>query len=350
MERGSQRDDVAQSTRIVSEVNLEENGKQIGFLRVPHSVHESAYGYIPVPIACLQNGSGPRVLLVAGNHGDEYEGQIALSRLCQSLELRDVNGRLVILTAANVPAAIAGRRTSPIEVPGLGNLNRSFPGDPNGSPTSMIAHYIDSVLLPQSDYVLDLHSGGTSLMYVPSAETRRTVDPRKFEAALGLLRMFGAPISYIARLTTRLNLAAAAVNRGVVYMGTELGGGGTVSERPLRLAEDGIRRVLRHVGMLPSDYRVTEPCVTRVMEVGGSDYYVHAPQDGVFEPYAELGAEIAGGDTAGFVHCPEDPRRTPAEVHFARSGFVLCTRPLARVRRGDCLYHLATDCAGEVNN
>jgi predicted deacylase len=57
-------------------------------------------------------------------------------------------------------------RTSPLDE---GNLNRSFPGDPYGGPTAQIADYIESVLLPQCDFVFDFHSGGSSLTYVPSA-------------------------------------------------------------------------------------------------------------------------------------------------------------------------------------
>ena len=56
-----------------------------GWLHLPHSVTRSAYGVIPIPIAVVKNGMGPQVLLTGGTHGDEYEGQIALTRLVQSL-------------------------------------------------------------------------------------------------------------------------------------------------------------------------------------------------------------------------------------------------------------------------
>ena len=104
-------------------------GKATGFVRVPHSVHRSAYGWIPIPIVRIKNGDGPNVLMQAGNHGDEWEGQIGLGNLIRSLEPKDIKGRLVILPSANFPAAMAGQRTSPIDD---GNLNRSFPGDRRG--------------------------------------------------------------------------------------------------------------------------------------------------------------------------------------------------------------------------
>src|ERR1043166_8938898 len=149
-------------SRLSPKIDLDGDGKQTGFLRLPHSVHRSAYGWIPIPIARISNrgvnGSGPTILLMAGNHGDEYEGQVALGRLIRELDPAEVRGRVIILPSANFPAAMAGTRTSPLD---QGNLNRSFPGDPAGGPTAQIAYYIEHELLPRCDFVLDIHSGGS---------------------------------------------------------------------------------------------------------------------------------------------------------------------------------------------
>src|SRR5512144_1559787 len=102
-------------SRITAEIDYDMQGKQTGFLRLPHSVHRSAYGWIPIPVACIRNGDGPTVLVMAGNHGDEYEGQIACAKLLRALDARDVRGRIVFLTSSNFPAAMAGMRTSPID-------------------------------------------------------------------------------------------------------------------------------------------------------------------------------------------------------------------------------------------
>ena len=68
-------------SRISADIDFSKNGKHHGFLRLPYSSHESAYGWIPIPVTSIRNGEGPRVLLVAGNHGDEYEGQVTLMNL-----------------------------------------------------------------------------------------------------------------------------------------------------------------------------------------------------------------------------------------------------------------------------
>src|SRR3954466_14875021 len=151
---------------LVPEVDFDAEGAQYGFVRLFHSVHRSAYGYIPIPIVVLKNGTGPTALFISGTHGDEYEGQVALCNLARSLKPEMIQGRVIILPAANLPAAVAGRGAPPIDE---GNLNRLFPGDPDGSVTEQIAFYIEHELVARADLVVDLHSGGSSLMYVPSA-------------------------------------------------------------------------------------------------------------------------------------------------------------------------------------
>src|SRR5205814_5372332 len=172
-------------SRLSPEIDLDGHGRQTGFLRLPHSVHRSAYDWIPIPIAQSgnkgANGSGPTVLLMAGNHGDEYEGQVALGRLIRELDPGEVQGRIIILPSANFPAAMAGSRTSPLD---QGNLNRSFPGDSTGGPTAQIAYYIEHELLPRCDFVLDIHSGGSSLTYLPSTLGRRPDTPEGVERAI----------------------------------------------------------------------------------------------------------------------------------------------------------------------
>ena len=120
--------DFSAVSRLSADIDLHAEGKATGFVRVPHSVHRSAYGWIPIPIVRIKNGDGPNVLMQAGNHGDEWEGQIGLGNLIRALRPEDIKGRLVILPSANFPAAMAGQRTSPIDD---GNLNRSFPGNPD---------------------------------------------------------------------------------------------------------------------------------------------------------------------------------------------------------------------------
>jgi predicted deacylase len=282
---------------------------------------------------------------MGGNHGDEYEGQIALCRLIRELEPGQVNGRIIVLPASNLPAAMAGVRVSPIDE---GNLNRSFPGDPDGTPTGAIAHYIDTVLYPLADFHHDLHAGGSSLQYLPFASMRRSADAALNQRARDALLAFGAPIGLVWDFSPDLRLSSvAAVNHGLVSLGGEFGGGGSVSARGVGIIERGLRNLLAHAGILdasnaPGDFAGP----TRLMEVRNRSYYVYAPDAGLFEPAVELGATVRAGELCGQVHFVDNPGRAPETCHFEGDGMVICKRHFGRVERGDCVVHLATDCAG----
>jgi predicted deacylase len=329
-------------SRIVPEVDFDKDGRQQGFLRLPHSVHASAYGFLPIPIVVLKNGDGPTALLVSGTHGDEYEGQVALCNLVKSLDPGRIRGRVIILPAANYPAALAGRRTSPIDD---GNLNRMFPGDPEGSVTQQIAYYIEHELIPLADLVCDLHSGGSSLMYVPSALLGFWQPQGGSEAGLAALRAFASPVAFVAESAQGGNrtLSGGAVRQGVVAIGTELGGSGHVTPAALRIAERGVNNLLVHAGILSEASRIAADGPTRFLRVGGPDYYVYASEHGLYEPLVELGDMVQAGQPAARIHQPETPWAKPATVNFERDGFLLCKRMPGRTERGDCLFHLGTD-------
>ena len=279
-------------SRIVAEVDFEKNGRQQGFLRLFHSVHSSAYGFIPLPIVVLKNGDGPTALLVSGTHGDEYEGQVALSNLVKSLDPARIHGRVIILPAANYPAAMAGLRTSPID---QGNLNRLFPGDANGTVTQQIAYYIEEELIPLADIVCDLHSGGSSLMYVPSA-LYGGWERGGSEKAIAALKAFGAPVAYVSAAGPggNLTLSGGAARKGVIALGTEAGGSGHVTRAALRMVERGVNNVLVHQGILPD---------SRAHRAGWADAVFGGRRGGLFRlragEWAVRAAGGARGDGAG---------------------------------------------------
>ncbi|MDW3223833.1 MAG: succinylglutamate desuccinylase/aspartoacylase family protein [Paracoccaceae bacterium] len=334
-------------TSVICEVDFDASGKQAGFLRVPHSVHRSAYGWIPVPITCIRNGDGPTLVIMAGNHGDEYEGQIAVSNLARSLEAADIRGRLILLPMVNAPAAEAGLRSSPIDD---GNLNRLFPGNPSGTPTEMIAHYVEEVLMPLADYSVDLHSGGSSLFYPPTLLRGQGHSPEEAKALIGLQEAFDLPYTWVftsggGRNSTARTAMGAANRKGIINVMAELGGGGEVTPEILHRTERGLRRVLHSLGMLPG-YVPDVALGTRELNAKGS---VYAYASGLFEPLRSIGDDVTGGETVGLVHHPETPESEPTEIISPYEGIVLCRRAMAQVVRGDAVFQIASDAAPKAS-
>lgn len=326
------------------DVDLEQSGKHAGHVFIPHSVTRSAYGNVAIPLVVLKNGEGPTVLLTAGNHGDEFEGQIVAGRLAHRLQAADIHGRLIIVPGLNFPAAAAGLRVSPLDG---GNLNRSFPGDPRGTITEQIAYYVHSALMPEADVVIDLHSGGSSLDYLSTAFTNISGDRELDHAALKAMQVFGAPLTMVYEEQDDPRRAFSSAHRnGCIYLSTELGGAGSVNVDNLALSWAGTVRLLLHFGLLKQSASL-EPIRaavrTRFVQVPDRSHQLHASTGGIFEPRFKLGDEVRSGQLAGLTYSQLEPTREPVPSHFKADGFVICRRHPALVEAGDCLAHTAVD-------
>jgi len=327
-----------------SDVDFERDGKQVDHLFIPHSIHRSAYGHVAIPIVVLRNGAGPTVLLTAGNHGDEFEGQIVAGRIARALEASDIRGRLIIVPGLNFPAASSGSRVSPLDG---GNLNRSFPGEARGTPTQQIAYYLHTVLMPMADVVIDLHSGGSSLDYMSTGFTHTCQDPERDRAALAAMRVFGAPLTMVFQDDDDPRRAfASALGNGCLYLSTELGGTGSVNVDNLSFSYAGTARLLAHFGILQRTEAlgpVRAPEKTRFVQIPTRAHQLHASAAGIFEPHFKLGDEVRAGQLAGLTYSQHEPTREPMPSHFKADGFVICRRHPALVEAGDCLAHTAID-------
>ena len=71
---------------IRATVDYSLQGRQFGHLYIPYSYNLAGWANLMVPIAVINNGPGPTALVLAGNHGDEYPGQVAVMRLHRKLQ------------------------------------------------------------------------------------------------------------------------------------------------------------------------------------------------------------------------------------------------------------------------
>src|SRR3990167_10702094 len=100
------------ATTLSATVDFDRDGVQHGFIKLPYSHDQSAWGCIMIPISVVKNGIGPTALLTGGNHGDENEGITSLLKLANELSAQEVHGRVIIVPAMNYPAVQNGSRTS----------------------------------------------------------------------------------------------------------------------------------------------------------------------------------------------------------------------------------------------
>lgn len=136
--------------------------------------------------------------------------------------------------------------------------------------------------------------------------------------------------------------SAAGQGLGVPVLTAELGGGATLSQAGLAIAEQGLRRVLQRYGILQGeDSSPASP--TRFMRVRGRGAFVYAMRKGLFEPAARMGEVVQAGQLAGVIHTIHRPWEAPEPVAFTEGGMVACRRAPMLTEPGDCLYKLLVD-------
>ncbi len=323
---------------IAPTIPLDADGKHHGFLRLPYSRDDSAWGSVMIPITVVRNGEGPTALLTGANHGDEYEGPVALQDLALRLEPKDIRGRVIIVPALNYPAFRAGLRTSPVDG---GNMNRTFPGRPDGTVTEKIADFFATQLVPQADIVVDFHSGGKTLDFVPFASAHVLDDKRQQAACLAAVKAFNAPYTTMLLEIDSVGMYDTAVEeQGKVFVTTELGGGGTATARSIAIAKKGVRNVLCHAGILNGDPEIG-PSI--LLDMPDGDCFVFSEDDGLIEPVRDLGDAVEAGDVLARVWTTDRTGRPPVDYRASRSGILAARHFPGLIKSGDCLAVVAVE-------
>ena len=325
---------------VTPTVDFGAEGVQHGVLRLPYSSNEAAWSAILIPVAVIANGTGPTAVLFGGNHGDEYEGPIALYDLARTLDPATISGRVIIVPALNWPAFAAGARVSPID---QGNLNRMFPGDPRGTTTAKIADYVTHHLLPHADIVLDFHSGGKTLDFLPYAASHHLPDAEQHRRCIEAVTAFGAPWSMVMRELDAVGmLDTTAESLGKVFVTTELGGAGTARAETVAIAKRGVRNLLRHAGILKD--RPVEQTATRWLDMPDDAPCFHLAEcDGVLEPCVDLGAVVQKGDRLARIHPLGRTGQASAECVAAMDGILATRHVPGLIRAGNCLAVIAVE-------
>jgi N-alpha-acetyl-L-2,4-diaminobutyrate deacetylase len=317
-------------------VNFEQDGIQHGFLRLPYSRDDSAWGSVMIPTTVIKNGEGPTALLTGGNHGDEYEGPIALFDLARSLSADDVRGRIIIIPAMNYPAFQAGARTSPID---RGNLNRSFPGRPDGTVTQKIADFFSRYLLPQADVVLDFHSGGKTLDFLPFAAAHILPDKDQEARAFAAVKAFSAPYSMRMLEIDAVGMYdTQAEEMGKVFVTTELGGGGTARAETISIAKRGVRNVLVASGLVQGEVEASR---TQWLDMPSSECFRFAEDDGLIETCVDLAAPVRKGEVLAKIYPIGRTGVAPIECRAGLDGILAARHFPGLVKAGDCVAVVA---------
>jgi predicted deacylase len=314
---------------------------------------DGSWGYSLVPLTVINglrpasgDGPPPGVAAFGGTHGNEYEGPIAVKRLCRDLDPSEVCGRVILMPQLSESACRAGTRFSPED--GV-NMNRAFPGNPKGSLSYRIAHFVKTRIFPQVRVVLDIHAGGNEAAFPLCASLHPIPDARQYAETVRAASLFDTPFVYVySRQMASGLLSDEAEDEGKITVGGEFGYGGGADPRGILHAYEGIRNVLRHYRLLEGEPvkidtgRRTPPRLVQAPELRD---YIPCPRDGVWERLVDPGAEVKEGDLLGWLHDFSDHASEPLEIRAHRSGVVIAIHFGAVPKKGLTLFVIAQDAA-----
>lgn len=292
---------------------------------------------ITIPVLTVQGShAGPTLLVTAGVHGDEFEGMLAIWRVYESLIPAELHGTFVGVPIANPPAYEAGLRTNPDD---RQDLARVFPGDRQGTVTEQLAHLLTERFLRHADLYCDLHSAGQYYAIAPLAGYQLRSEPL-LSAQRQAARAFGLPLVWGTPVLPGRSLSAAG-DLGIPAIYAEVQGEGRCRAEDVARHEEGIRRLLAHLRMIPQKLSQKDPewlVEDDRPEAGFLQMQNRAPLSGFFESKVVLWEAVTPGQPLGQIRTA--PGTITHLLTAACTGRVAFLRTFPRVLAGDPLCTL----------
>jgi len=279
---------------ILGSIEAQAGTSVSGYLEVPPGVDQAAR----IPVSVIHGARpGPTLALVAGTHGYEYPPITALQRLRGALDPAKLSGTILMVHVANPPSFL-GRTiyTSPVDGK---NLNRVYPGKPDGTISERIAHAITTQVIERADYLVDMHGGDGNEILRPYIYMPVTGNVELDRKVRGMALAFG--LDHIVIDTAPLADPANSVftdqtglSRGIPAITTETGQLGSNDDYWVDLAQDGVMNLMRHLRM------IDEKEIPNQGVVWLNDYEViRAEATGVFQASVRDGYAVAKGTLIG---------------------------------------------------
>lgn len=268
---------------------------------------------------------GPTILLTGGMHGDEVNGIEIIRRFLDAKTSgKLLKGSIIAIPIINVYGFINFSR----DVPDGKDVNRSFPGKPEGSLASNVAHTISSKILPQVDFGIDFHTGGASRTNWPQVRFEK-------DNALGqeIAEAFNAPFSLSTALI-KGSFREVAAEMGKTIVVFEGGETLRIDPRSVECAIHGISKVLHHFGMLE---KFLKP--KRSIHFDQSQW-VRAEVSGLFRYKRESGKKVKEGQTIGYISSPTN--EYSVKVKSPVNGYIIGHNNFPLIHKGDALFHIGS--------
>ena len=287
---------------------------------------------IDVPVIIERSKKpGPTILMTAGIHGDEINGVEIVRQIIAKGINKPKRGTIICIPVINVFGFIHMDR----EFPDGRDLNRVFPGTKGGSLASRVAHKLITEIVPHADLIMDFHTGGADRFN--SAQIRI----KKGEIVLDeLAEVFGAPFVYYSKNLNK-SFRNTSYKLGIPMLLFEGGKSFNIHPTITNTGVNGAKRVLHHLEMLGSKFKVSKPKKSCVFILESK--WIRAKYSGMFKASTTINSKVSKGDVIGHITDPYGSFN-----HFVKSpnnGYIFNINQSPLVYQGDAIYHISTKLA-----
>lgn len=267
--------------------------------------------------------SGPILLFLGGLHGDEVNGIEIVRRMISEGQFSNLQqGTVVAIPVLNVFGFLNYSR----EVPDGKDVNRSFPGDSNGSLASRVARHFTKNIIPLIDYGVDFHTGGGARTNYP--QIRYASEDKNSEL---LAKAFAAPFTLNSNLIQKsLRQQASKMGKPIIVFE----GGESMRYDDLAINEgiEGSKRLMRYLGMIDEPYSNKESIFLK------DSSWIRAHRSGLFKPFIVSGETVMKGQPIGVINDPYG--QYEVKVLSKYTGHIIGHNNNPVVHQGDALFHI----------
>ncbi len=274
----------------IRDIRAEKGQRAQGFVEIG----ETPNGPVRIPLVIVNGATdGPVLCLTAGVHATEYPPIEAVMRTINSLEPQRLKGAVIAVPVVNT-AMFQSRTPFVSPTDGL-NLNKVAPGNREGTISEILAHVLLNEIIGASQYYIDLHGGDFGEMLLPFVACSLTGNADTDRQAEAMARLYSRDLIVTSSDGITVPpfagfIADAAARQGVVTIFAEAGGDGTLEEEDVRAHVDGIRNVLRYLGMIEG-----EPSLVGTRTKGTRRFLMRATRSGLLRVKVRIGDRIAQG-------------------------------------------------------
>jgi uncharacterized protein len=307
--------------------------KVTGFIDVPAGVDVGTR----IPVAIIRGShSGPTLALVSGAHGTEYASIIALERLIQQLDPKQISGAVTIVPLVNITSF--QQKVPHVNPVDNKSMNRFYPGKQDGTQTERASYLITKQVVEQADYLIDLHGGDIDENLRPYSYWSKTGNEKLDATTREMVLAFG--LDHIIIVTDRPKdpnasryLESTGSTRGKPSITAEAGHSGTVEPQDVDALVNGCLNVVHHLKMLPGAVKVVEhPVWISKIDTVSSE------QDGIFYPVVERGTYAEQGMKIGYV--TDYFGNVIFEAHAPAAGVILYICAFPSMKKGDTIANI----------